>query len=230
MNVARQKHTSGIAGLPTRLCTKTCSSSNGCLLAAQALHMEFLSKRDTSSWPNFWRPNLARCVLCLLAVATVSFAIVPAKAVSKVQTEWQLPLAPNPVDGLRLVEPYRQPNSDYSAGHRGVDYQVAIGQPILAPADGVVWHRGLVVNRNLISLRHSPDLLTEFEPVCSNLTAGDQVVIGQKIGETCPGAQNYQHCKVSTCLHFSMRKSGAYLSPLAIIGGLFPSRLLPKGL
>lgn len=230
MNVAKQKHTSGLTGLPTRLCTKTYSSSNVYLSAAQALPMYFLSKRDTAHLQKFSRTLLARCVLCVLAVATVSFAIVPAKAVSNVQTEWQLPLAPNPVDGLRLVEPYRQPNSDYSAGHRGVDYQVSIGQPILAPADGVVWHRGLVVNRNLISLRHGSDLLTEFEPVCSNLTAGDQVLMGQKIGEICPGVQNYQHCEVPTCLHFSMRKSGAYLSPLAIIGGLSPSRLLPTEL
>jgi hypothetical protein len=140
---------------------------------------------------------------------------------------WMLPIEPNDSDGLRLIEPYRQPNSDYSAGHRGVDYQVILAQAVMAPSGGQVWFRGRVVNRDLITIRHNGGLLTELEPVCSDLNVGDRVSMGQVIGQTCAADSNYSHCKRVNCLHFSLRRDGAYLSPLALIGGLAPSRLLP---
>lgn len=176
---------------------------------------------------NWFRPS--QLVLALIAgafSAVLTFGF-PAAAISIGDQPWQLPVEPNNADGLRLIEPYRQPNSDYSAGHRGVDYQVAVGQEVVAPSDGQVWFRGRVVNRDLISIRHEGALLTEFEPVCSDLEVGDRVSIGQVIGQICPASSTYTHCKRATCLHFSMRRDGAYLSPLALIGGLSPSRLLP---
>ncbi|MFM6965854.1 MAG: M23 family peptidase, partial [Rhodoluna sp.] len=49
-------------------------------------------------------------------------------------SSWQTPFdTPH-----RLARAYLQPTSDYSAGHRGVDYAVAFGERILAPRDGVV--------------------------------------------------------------------------------------------
>ena len=137
---------------------------------------------------------------------------------------WRVPLEPP----VQLIEHFRQPSSDYSAGHRGVDYQVSLGQSVFAPADGTVWFVGRVVNRNIISLKHGSSILTEFEPVCSTLLAGEPVAIGQVIGEVCDPAPSYrQHCDALRCMHFSLRHEGRYLSPLALIGGLNPSRLLP---
>ena len=129
---------------------------------------------------------------------------------------------------IRLVNQYRQPNSDYSAGHRGVDYLVDQNQAVLAPADGEVWFVRKVFQRNLITLRHPGGLLSEFEPVCSDLVKGQAVLQGQEIGHLCEPDSSYTpHCASATCLHFSVRKDGAYLSPLVFIGGLNPSRLLP---
>ena len=134
-----------------------------------------------------------------------------------------------PLDApIKLVNQYRQPNSDYSAGHRGIDYLAIENQRILSPADGQVSFVGLVVNRNLISIRHQNGLQTEYEPVCSELKLGQRVSRGQQIGWLCQGQTNYdQHCDSADCLHFSLRKNGAYLSPLVQIGGMNPSRLLP---
>lgn len=137
---------------------------------------------------------------------------------------WRIPLAPP----VQLINQYRQPSSDYSAGHRGVDYQVSLDQTVFAPAAGMVWFVGRVVDRDIISLKHGTGILTEFEPVCSSLRAGDSISLGEPIGVVCDAAGSYrQHCQAARCLHFSMRFNEQYLSPLALIGGLNPSRLLP---
>lgn len=133
-----------------------------------------------------------------------------------------------PVIGASLINSYRQSETEYSAGHRGVDYQVELGQGVFAPSHGQVHFVGKVVNRQLISIAHDNDLLSSLEPVCSTLQKGEIVSAGDLIGEICEGDESYQrHCEEFTCLHFSMRKHGQYLSPLWFTGDLSPSRLLP---
>ena len=68
--------------------------------------------------------------------------------------DWQVPLdAP-----IQLARHFKQPSSDYSAGHRGVDYAVVDEQPVFAPADGQVVYAGRLVNRSLVSISHSNKL------------------------------------------------------------------------
>lgn len=145
-------------------------------------------------------------------------------ALSSPSTAWQLPLdAP-----VRLVRHFKQPSSDYSAGHRGVDYAVLGEQPVFATADGRILYSGRLVNRSLVSIEHANKFVSEVEPVCSRLSKGDLVKRGEPIGFVCQPASGYaNHCTFDICLHFSLRKDGRYLSPLALIGGLSPSRLLP---
>jgi murein DD-endopeptidase MepM/ murein hydrolase activator NlpD len=153
-----------------------------------------------------------------------------------VALSWQLP-APglgaektmdSPLVGSTVVREYRQSETPYSAGHRGIDYEATLGQAVFAPAAGKVHFVGKVVNRQLISLDHGQLLLSAFEPVCSQLTEGESVVSGQLIGEVCEGEASYDlHCETTICLHYSVRKSGEYLSPLWFTGELTPSRLLP---
>lgn len=149
---------------------------------------------------------------------------------------WQLP-APSlgkepdfspPVVGSLLVNSYRQAEGPYGAGHRGVDYEVKLGQGVFAPADGRVHFVGKVVDRQLISLSHQGEVLSAFEPVCSMLKVGQTIARGDLIGEVCEADDDYkQHCQDVSCLHFSIRKNGDYLSPLWFTGELTPSRLLP---
>jgi len=173
------------------------------------------------------KPSLPKLVLAglLSMTALLSLQISVSGAQEAPKINWAPPLE-SPVN---LVNLYRQPNSDYSAGHRGIDYQVKAGQPVLAPADGEVWFSGKVVNRQLISLKHPDGNLTEFEPVCTDLQKGEPVFLGQEIGQICEADSNYrQHCQESTCLHFSIRQLGEYLSPQVFIGGINPSRLLAQ--
>jgi murein DD-endopeptidase MepM/ murein hydrolase activator NlpD len=140
------------------------------------------------------------------------------------EESWQVPLAPP----VHLINPYLQPNSDYSAGHRGIDYRVYEGQSVLAPTDATVWFVGKVVDRGVLSLRTASGDLVAFEPVCSELKPGDRVKAGQPIASVCAADSSYrQHCEDQPCLHFSLRGPEGYLSPIVRIGGYSPTVLLP---
>jgi len=145
-------------------------------------------------------------------------------AISTTGLSWQMPfLSPH-----ALIRPYLQPNSDYSAGHRGIDLSASIGETIYAPADGEVRFSGKLVDRGVLSIIHAGGMISEFEPICSTLQPGDKVKKGTPVGSLCNLDVTYKlHCPTSTCVHFSLRIAGAYVSPQALIGGLNPSRLLP---
>lgn len=134
-----------------------------------------------------------------------------------------------PLDApMQLINPYRQPNSDYSAGHRGVDYQVAIGVPIYAPTIATVSFNRFLVDRAVLVLKTESGDLLEFEPACSSLAVGTPVKAGDAIAEVCLGSPEYrQHCEGELCLHFSLRTARGYLSPIVRYGALAPSVLLP---
>lgn len=135
---------------------------------------------------------------------------------------WQLPLA-----HTQVVHEYLQPASDYSAGHRGVDLLTKAAEKVFAAADGEVTFAGRVVDRSVITIAHAGSLKTSYEPVCSTLAKGEKVAVGESIGSMCFGSGYLSHCGVRTCLHFSLRTAAGYLSPLAQIGSLSPSRLIP---
>jgi murein DD-endopeptidase MepM/ murein hydrolase activator NlpD len=127
-----------------------------------------------------------------------------------------------PVDGPHAVtRPYVAPMSTYGRGHRGVDLAAPEGAVVRAPADGVVHFVGFVVDRPLLSLRHSDGALSSFEPVESDLRRGDQVDAGEVIGTLLAG-----HCD-EPCLHVGARILGQYVSPLRYLGDIPRPVLLP---
>ena len=134
----------------------------------------------------------------------------------------------SPVVGSELVTSYRAPETAYGSGHRGVDYQVTLGQAVFAPAAATVSFVGKVVNRQVLSLLHQDNIVSSYEPVCSLLPVGQEVAAGELVAEVCEADQDYvQHCADTFCLHFSTRTDGEYLSPLWFTGELSPSKLLP---
>lgn len=130
--------------------------------------------------------------------------------------------------GSELVSSYLAPDTTYGAGHRGADYRVTLGQGVFAPADATVSFVGKVVDRTVLSLSHQGQVVSSYEPVCSSLAIGQEVVAGDLVAEVCEAEQDYvQHCADLLCLHFSTRQNGEYLSPLWFTGELGPSVLLP---
>lgn len=128
-----------------------------------------------------------------------------------------------PVEGARaVIAPYRAPAHTYGAGHRGVDIGAAAGAGVFAPADGVVAFRGSVVDRPLLTIEHDDGLVTTFEPLRSALTPGDKVSAGQEIGSVDAGGH-----APSGALHLGVRRDGAYINPMLLLGDVPRAVLLP---
>jgi len=173
-------------------------------------------------------------MIALLACIAWQFAIQPPTArasqfsisvlshdVHSPDSEWGLPLAAPAL----LVHQFRSPNSDYSSGHRGVDYAVIDDQDLLAPSAGTLVFTGMVANKPVVTILHAGGYRSTFEPACASLPKGSNLLAGQHFGSVC--AKKYQsHCRPSLCLHFALKLDDKYLSPLALIGGLAPSVLV----
>jgi murein DD-endopeptidase MepM/ murein hydrolase activator NlpD len=123
----------------------------------------------------------------------------------------------------RLASLPRQP---WLAGHRGLDLAAEAGEPVAAPAIGVVTYVGFVVDRPVVSIRHAQGLVSSFEPVDSTVAVGDIVARGQTIGTV---ADAPLHRVRRQCVHWGVRLDGAYVDPLDYLEGFGPIRLLPTG-
>lgn len=134
------------------------------------------------------------------------------------QADWQWPVR----SPWEIRREFVAPESRYGAGHRGIDLSTGPGDEIVSPADGTVFFTGLVVDRSVISIRHANGLTSSFEPVTSELAAGQNVVRGDRIGTVAAGG----HC-ADSCVHFGVRLHGQYVSPRLPLGSLPRAILLP---
>ncbi|MEU5283262.1 M23 family metallopeptidase [Streptomyces sp. NPDC020755] len=137
------------------------------------------------------------------------------------------PLAGRPAV-LRGWEP---PAGPYGPGHRGVDLAAGPGARVLAVADGRVSFAGRVAGRGVVAVEvagsGSPPLRTTYEPVRALVEEGASARAGQPVGVLEEGPF---HCD-GGCLHWGLRRGGAYLDPLSLLPPSLlrrgPSRLLP---
>jgi hypothetical protein len=124
------------------------------------------------------------------------------------------------------INQYLAPMTEYGEGHRGIDLASFIGEEVLSPANGVISFSGKVGYRNVVSVQFGNSLTSSLEPVCSDVVEGTEVLMGDVIGLVCqPDPEYLWHCEMS-CLHFGTRSEAGYFSPLALIGGLSPSKLV----
>ncbi|CAN5531629.1 hypothetical protein BH10ACT7_BH10ACT7_05080 [soil metagenome] len=161
-------------------------------------------------------PDAVRMRRTLLLLSSLALVAVASSPASGALPRWRWPVdTPHPV-----VRPYIAPASPYAPGHRGIDIAAPAGT-VYAPAGGTVHFAGTVVDRPVLSIRHSGGLLSSYEPVTTSLHAGDGVARGQVIGSVSSG-----HC-ASACLHFGVRLHGEYISPLSLLGEIPRAVLLP---
>ena len=127
-----------------------------------------------------------------------------------------------PIPGAQQVKDFDLPINAFSSGHRGVDYLSTFNSPVMAAADGVITHAGLIANRWTITVTHN-NLRTTYEPVKPIIIFGEFVKQGQIIGYL---QQTGSHCFPESCLHFGLKEGKAYLIPSIKNNRNYP-RLLP---
>lgn len=137
---------------------------------------------------------------------------------------WPLPGSPT------VARPFHPPAFQYGPGHRGVDLAAVAGAPVLASGAGTVVFAGLVAGRGVVSVDHPGGLRTTYEPVSPNVTTGDRVVRGERIGTVQLG---HPGCPTLACLHWGLLRGPdpdhqEYLDPLRLLAGA-RVRLLPIG-
>ena len=139
----------------------------------------------------------------------------------------------HPVIELSIFRDFYSPNGDYSAGHRGVDFESFDGEEVVSPSAGIVRFSGSVAGRSLLSIDFEGGVVAEVEPVCPTVVEGEAVLAGQIVGVVCSGLNS--HCEV-VCLHLSARRFSSeysrgfiYLTPLIFLGDYAPSRLVAVG-
>lgn len=163
------------------------------------------------------------------AVVAVVLAAVLAPAASAApgefsspRTAWAWPLHPDPT----VVRAFELPPKPWAPGHRGVDLAATAGQPVIAPAAGVVTFSGTVVDRGVLTVAHAGGVRTSYEPVVAAVTEGDVVARDQVIGTVAAGPS---HCGVVACLHWGARIGERYVDPLRWVRVAEPPVLLPLG-
>jgi murein DD-endopeptidase MepM/ murein hydrolase activator NlpD len=160
----------------------------------------------------------AVAVAVALSVATASISAGALSAAADAELpRWAWPAAEH-----RVVGAYVAPPHEYGPGHRGIDLDLRGDSRVSAPADGVVAFAGQVAGRGVLTLDHGDGLVTTLEPVVSLLAPGDAVRRGQLVAALDSGG----HSGEGT-LHFGVRRYGAYLNPLLLLGGVPRAVLLP---
>lgn len=136
------------------------------------------------------------------------------------------PLIPGPgswpVPG-KIVRGFDPPELRWLPGHRGVDLAASVGEVIRTAAAGRVAFTGRVGGKPVVVVSHG-NVRTTYEPVTAWVRAGEQVIMGQPIGQLAAGG----HCSPS-CLHWGLLEGRTYLDPSLLISATSgPLRLLPE--
>jgi hypothetical protein len=117
-----------------------------------------------------------------------------------------------PVDAP-IGRPFDQPETAYSSGHRGVDYEVARGTPVRAAAAGRVSFAGQVAGSLAVTLDHPGGLQTTYSELSEiYISVGENVGQGRYIG-----AVGQAHPDDSG-LHFGVKRDGEYVDPADYLG------------
>jgi len=106
-----------------------------------------------------------------------------------------------------IVDVFSLPQGQFGPGNRGITYDTAQGEPIVAAGPGVVVFAGAVAGSLHATIDHGGGLLTSYSFVERLLVRqGDRVAAGEKIALSGDG------------FHFGMRVDGRYVDPETMFG------------
>lgn len=121
----------------------------------------------------------------------------------------------NPVTGevtvSKVLRGFDKPDYNWLPGHRGVDLDASVGDPIRSAGDGVVSFSGMVAGTPTISITHADGVRTTYQPAHPLVSQGDQVAEGDVIGtlgnpfDAKPG------------LHWGAKRGEEYVDPLSLL-------------
>lgn len=132
------------------------------------------------------------------------------------------------IKGAQIERVFMQPNSDWGAGHRGIDLVAKAGAELTSPTEARIKFAGLVFGRPVITLLTPDNLVLEFEPACLKppSSVGDHLEEGDVFATFC-SAELSTHCN-DPCLHWGVRAGEGYLSAQRFLFELRPSRVKPS--
>ncbi len=133
------------------------------------------------------------------------------------------------IQGAQIERVFSQPNSDWGAGHRGIDLVAKAGAELASPTDAHIKFAGQVFGRPVITLLTPDNLVLEFEPAClkPSSSVGDYLETGAVFAVFCP-SELPTHC-IEPCLHWGVRAGEGYISAQRFLYELRPSRVKPLG-
>lgn len=116
-----------------------------------------------------------------------------------------------------VVDGFRPPASQFSAGNRGIDYAAQPGDPVHSAAPGRVVFAGRIGSQFHVTVLHDDGIRTSYSFLRDvAVRRGDRVDQGQVLG-TAAGR-----------MHFGARAGEAYLDPTDLFAGELPDiRLVP---
>lgn len=164
-------------------------------------------------------PAVLLCVVAAVLVvcggtAPAVGAPIPPPVGTAPTTQWGWPLDGPAQPAPQVARPFQPPPEPWAAGHRGVDLRGRPGQPVRAPAAGVITHAGPIAGRGVLVVRVGA-LRTTLEPVTPAVREGTRVRAGQVIGHL---QSNGSHCLPDSCLHWGVLHGDDYRDPLPLVG------------
>lgn len=155
-------------------------------------------------------PALARFALVVGGVAAVPVAL---QAVPPEDPASSAPVAAEVASDVRyqppvaaaVVDAFRPPSTFAGAGNRGLEYDTAAGQVVVASAAGTVVFAGQVGGSNHVTIRHADGLRTSYSQLAViDVGVGDVIGDQQHVGSAGPD------------FHFGVRVGDTYLDPAAL--------------
>lgn len=124
-----------------------------------------------------------------------------------------------------VTRPLDIPEQDWLPGHRVVDLRAAPGADVLASLGGRVSFVGTVAGTPVVTIRHRDGVHTTYEPVHAEVSKGESVSRGQRIGRLANAALFGDSARKPDGLSWGAWLKGTggrkrYLDPFGLLGSV----------